>query len=723
MHDHNSNSNECDFPVLRRKPSEHAQQLLDDTQKSPFVELFSRVSSAMLQADSFQTFIDSMFADMGKTLHASRVQYLQCVSGHYWSIIHEWTAPGITKEKKNMQRIDTHVLAAKNFFSLAEEGKPYICNDVNTINDHYLRQLFLNQGIESFIANPLFYEGKVLGLLCFEQCGHIELWAEQHASTVISLGALINSAYVYFRSKTKLIHKRQQLHGLFDIIPAPLYIATIDEYEILYQNAAMDDLFGNENIAQKKCYEMYQALQEPCPFCTNDQLPECGNVYVWHHHNAVLERDFKIIDACISWEEKKNCRFSLALDITDNLIAQRTNVLEQEANISKGQFIANMSHELRTPLNGIVGLTHLAEQVNTDAIVAGYLSKIKLSSDNLLGVINKTLDLSEIEGDNLKLENRAFKLDDVVFGVQAILQGVADAKSIGLEMHLDSKLPKTLIGDALCLSQIMINLSNNAIKFTTLGKVSIKLETCDAPESNTKIQSADHEKYTWLKLTIEDTGIGIAEEKIATLFTEFTQADRSTSRQYGGTGLGLSIVKQFVDLMGGELYVTSELNKGSTFSCTLPFALYEKIPLNDHSLHECQNTNSCDISGTKVLVVEDNEINALIAQEVLESFHCLVDIATHGKMGLEMLELKKYDIVIMDIQMPILDGLEASKIIRSRRQFDNLPIVAMSAHAMKQDCEKSYKAGMQEHISKPFDPENLRRIIHKFTHKDFCYDC
>ncbi len=738
MHDQNLINEKYNFPVLHIKPSEHAPQLPEGTQISPIVELFSRVSSLMLEAEHFHAFMDNAFADMGKTLHASRVQFYQCISGRYWSIIHEWTAPGITKEKKNMQRVDAHILTQDNFFSLAEQEKPCICNNVNIITDNYLRQLFLSQGVESFITVPLFYEGKVLGLLCFEQCTHVEQWAQQHTSTAITLGALMNSAYVYFRSKAKLLKKRQQLYDLFDVIPAPIYISTMDEYDILFQNAAMDELFGKEEIKQKKCYELYQALDEPCPFCTNSILPEDRTTYVWHHHNAVVKRDFRIIDCCIQWEEMEHCRFSLALDITENLIAQRTNVLEQEANLSKGQFIANMSHELRTPLNGIVGLTHLAEHANSHKIVAGYLKKIKLSSDTLLGVINKTLDLSDIENDNLKLNNRAFKLDDVVYGVQAILQGVADAKGIGLDVHVDNALPKTLVGDALCLSQIIINLSNNAIKFTTLGKVNISINACPPPHNNShgdswctetaspqnaQNHSEEQNNSVWIKLTVEDTGIGIAEEKIATLFTEFSQVDSSTSRRYGGTGLGLSIVKQFVDLMGGELFVKSVPGKGSTFTCLIPFVSYEKIPLNDNTLHESAQSNIYDIKQTKVLVVEDNEINALIAQEVLETFQCIVDIAANGKICLDMLEQKQYDIVIMDIQMPVLDGLETAKAIRKNRRFDTLPIVAMSAHAMKHDCEKSFGAGMQEHISKPFDPENLRRVIYTFTQKGFSYEC
>ncbi len=721
MHGHNSNFNQHSFSVLNPTNTDSFAQQDEVIQKSPIIELFSRVSSLMLTMDDFQSFAFVVLEDMGKTLNASRAQISKRTNGHFWSVMHEWTAPGITKEKKNLQRIDTHALVDDNIFSSIEKGEPYICNNVHKVGDPNLRRLLLSQGIQNFVTAPLFVEGNVLGLLCFDQCAHLEHWSEQHASTIVALSALISSAYIYFKSKAKLLDKREQIYRLFDVIPAPIYISTLEDYEILFQNSAIDELFGKD-IGQKKCHEMYQDLQEPCPFCTNALLSKDGTAYVWHHHNAVVERDYKIIDSYITWQEKERCRFSLALDITENLIAQRTNVLEQEANINKGQFIANMSHELRTPLNGIVGLTHLAEQANDDNIVSGYLNKIKLSSDNLLAVINKTLDLSEIDGENLKLENRAFKLEDVVHGVQAILQGVVDAKGIGLEVSVDNKLPKVLMGDALRLSQIIINLSNNAIKFTTIGKVNITLKKLATPmEENTAKSVAHDDKRIWIGLCVEDTGIGIAEEKIATLFSEFSQAEASTTRRYGGTGLGLSIVKQFVDLMEGTLHVKSTLGKGSVFSCVLPFSLYEKISFDDRLLTDNTTLSPCDISNTKVLIVEDNEINVLIACEVLENFGCKAEVAVNGKIALDMLENNTYDIVIMDIQMPILDGLETAKILRKNHKYDTLPIIAMSAHAMVQDYEKSREAGMQEHISKPFDPENLRRTICKYV-KGFCYE-
>ncbi len=500
----------------------------------------------------------------------------------------------------------------------------------------------------------------------------------------------------------------------------PIYISNMKNYSVLFCNKAISDNFDVSNIAKKTCHKIFQNLDEPCSFCSNPYLLKDGTPYIWHHHNPVLNMDFQVVDSCITWEKNENVRFSLALDITDSLRLQREHVLEQEANIIKGHFIANMSHELRTPLNGIVGLTHLAEQANQDAVVGDFLKKIKFSSDNLLNVINKTLDLSEISDDHIQVESRVFRLSEVLNGVQAILQIAADKKKLNLELSLNKYLPDLLVGDSLRLSQIMLNLVNNAIKFTIQGQVCLTLSRCEPLQSN---ELHSEHNYVWILLEVSDTGIGISPDKLHTLFTEFTQADKSITRQFGGTGLGLSIVKRFVELMGGELSVKSELGKGSIFSCKIPFIIADDATLMQEANLEQNNKteNNFDISELNVLVVEDNDINALIAKEVLESFKCRVELAENGLEALKALEVKTYDIVLMDIQMPILDGLEVTQRLRADSRFDKMPIVAMSAHAMNQDFEKSIAVGMQDHISKPFDPENLRRIIYHYSRKDFTY--
>ncbi len=326
-----------------------------------------------------------------------------------------------------------------------------------------------------------------------------------------------------------------------------------------------------------------------------------------------------------------------------------------------------------------------------------------------MAIINDILDFSKLESNEIELEKKPFRLSDVLHEIQAILQIEADTKGIDLQCHMDEKISTLLCGDTLRLSQILLNLTNNALKFTNKGHVCISIQL---------IQDKTNEQI--IELKVQDSGIGISKENINKLFTAFTQADASTTRNYGGTGLGLTITQHLVHLMGGNILVESTLGQGATFICTIPFT----------KAHEQQNlkpsdplpSNSvADISGVSILLVEDNEINIQIATAVLEDYGCYVDSAEDGRIALDMLAKNTYDLVLMDIQMPHMDGLEATRYIRNNRAYDTLPIVAMSAHALVQDYEKSHEVGMQAHVIKPFVPEDLRKVIYQFTHKPFLF--
>ncbi len=687
--------------------------------KIKYIELFTRVSTLMFNRQQNDSFLQDVLADIGETLEVSRVYIFYRRGKHHWFNAFEWTGENISAEIASLQDIDIRELGNDNMLHNMLHGEAILCNDTTQIEHGEQRDILLRQNIRALITVPLYYEGQVIGMFGLDQCYHIPQWSTSLLNTVVALGVFINSAYGYFKTRQTVLEKRVQLRTLFDIIPMPIYVSDMDDYSVLFCNKIIYQNFCTSDVLQERCHKIFQSLDSPCPFCTNKRLLTDGTPYIWYHHNPLLERDFQIIDSCITWEKKEHCRFSLALDITETLAIQRSHVLEQEANVAKGHFLANMSHELRTPLNGIVGLTHLASQANIDPHIKEYLDKIKLSSDNLLSVINETLNISDIDAGNIKFESRLFKLADVVHGVQAILQLAAENKGLLLDVSIDKSVPHMLMGDSLRLSQIIINLTNNAIKFTPKGHVNIAI-SIHAPSVH--MQHSCGEKCAWLCIEVQDTGIGIPEDRIEKLFSEFTQVDSSTTRQYGGTGLGLSIVKRFVELMNGELHVHSVLGQGSTFTCILPFTMACEFDFGnkeENSVEDAKNTH--DISGINVLLVEDNEINILIAREVLESYGCVVEAAENGLLALEKLKENSFDIILMDIQMPVLDGLETTRRIRALRHYDHIPILAMSAHAMTQDFERSLEAGMQDHITKPFIPEDLQQTIHSFIEKDFSF--
>ncbi len=681
--------------------------------ENSLLNMFSRVSSIMTTSTSEAHFMRTALEEIGNHLDVSRVYTFTRHEEVFWSNNYEWVAPNISAEINNLQNITMADMPEDSMLHQLAKGKTFVAPDVSKIEDPTIRNELLGQGIFAIVSFPLSYQGKVVGFFGFDQCHKVLQWTEKTISAVIALGSLMNAAHAFFLGKALVQKKRAQLHNLFDALPLPIYVSSVQNYDILFCNKAIRDNFDASDVSQRKCYQVFQGLDAPCSFCTNASLKEGAPPHVWHHHNPTVQNDYKIVDSLVTWEEKKGSRFSIALDITETMRLQKDRLLERDVIASKEQFIANMSHEMRTPLNGIIGLTYLAKQNNKDADVEDCLDKIVFSSNNLLGVVNDTLDVSETHDDNVTLESRAFQPKELLYGIQSTLSLEAQRKHIGLEVEYDATLPSWLMGDSLRISQIMLNLASNAVKFTHKGKVVLALTVVPPPKGACVMSG-----QVWVCFAVSDTGIGITQEQSENLFCEFSQGDASVARHYGGTGLGLVISKKLAKLMGGDIRVESVLGKGSVFSCTVPIALcYEEQCIENNAA----SAKEYNVSGVQVLLVEDNEINALIACEVLHSFGCRVHAVENGQEALLALDKKLYDIILMDIQMPIMDGLEATRRIRANRHFDAIPIVAMSAHAMVQDQAKSYDAGMQDHMAKPFDPEKLRKVIYDFTTNDFYY--
>jgi two-component system sensor histidine kinase/response regulator len=380
--------------------------------------------------------------------------------------------------------------------------------------------------------------------------------------------------------------------------------------------------------------------------------------------------------------------------------------LAEAANLAKGQFIANMSHEIRTPMNGVLSMAYLALANATDVKQQEYLKKINSSGEHLLRIVDDILDFSKIEAGKMKMEKADFSIIELMTKVENLVHHEIKNRQLKLDIIIHEDVPKYLHGDSHRLSQILINYTNNAIKFTEKG--SIKITT-------SKIFEDDD--YCQIRIEVKDSGIGLNQDQQSKLFQSFEQADSSTTRKYGGTGLGLAICKEVANMMQGEVGVFSEVGKGSTFWCTARLELAKELPLMDYNINDLENSctqlqklNS-ESKKVRVLLVDDNDFNQQIGLEFLEAAHCIVTLADNGKHAIDLLKIHPVDCILMDIQMPIMDGIEATKILRQMPEFEHLPIIAMTANAMGEDRLLCLSSGMNDFISKPFKPETLYKSI------------
>jgi signal transduction histidine kinase/CheY-like chemotaxis protein len=527
-----------------------------------------------------------------------------------------------------------------------------------------------------------------------------------------------------FRPMANMVAENESmLKSILDSIPILMDIISKDG-TILYQSKFLLDYLGESTVGQK-CFEAYKTDQnqcESCPITATEQIADMkittcfdklgsGTVIEMTHLSLLFKGEPAFLHTFQDITEQKR---------TESFLVRAKEEADRASEL-KSNFLANMSHEIRTPMNAILGFSELALETELTTQQQDYVEKINRSSRSLLGIINEILDFSKIEAGKLSLENRQFSLQEILENITFLFGDKAQEKKVALTTYQHADIPVLLIGDALRLQQVLTNLVSNSLKFTDQGEITVRvdLEALSAQQAR-------------LEFSVEDTGIGIANDKLATLFNAFSQADSSTTRKYGGTGLGLAISRQLVELLGGTIEVNSTMGVGTVFRFTVPFELSSTLGQNQEAdIREDEIISS--IRGAHVLLVEDNHINRQVAEEILKKADITLDVANNGQEALEKILVKEinYDAILMDIQMPIMNGIECVQELRkreenmttsSRQRARRIPVVAMTANAMQGDREQYLQAGMDDSITKPINRDTLFRVLANCIPKDHIWN-
>jgi signal transduction histidine kinase/ActR/RegA family two-component response regulator len=457
---------------------------------------------------------------------------------------------------------------------------------------------------------------------------------------------------------------------------------TISEREYQEVNKHLQEENG---IKQQSILEIKNAIKSLAP----DAMPELDN------------SDYDLIHIIKFLQEQ----IGKSKELESQLIVSKD--IAEKAALTKAQFLSTMSHEIRTPMNAVIGFTHLLLQLDPRPEQMEYLRLLKFSAENLLILINDILDFSKIEAGKIEFEEADFSIKDLVNNTRLALLQRANEKNIHLQLLLDPELPGAVCGDPVRLGQILTNLISNAIKFTEHGKVTI-VASC-----NQKTR-----EHTVIDFEISDTGIGIAADKQEHIFESFAQAASDTTRKFGGTGLGLTITKRLLELMGTEIKLKSELGKGSVFYFSLKIR-NSTVQLGNQNNDEF-NIEPKSLKGTRVLIAEDNQINVVLAKQYMKLWEIDCDVAENGLIAFTLAQTNDYDMILMDLQMPEMDGYQTTTAIRNlpEERFKTLPIIALTASAMLDIKDQAFIVGMDDYVSKPFNPNELYKKIAYYSKRN-----
>jgi PAS domain S-box-containing protein len=688
--------------------------------KSQLLHALALCTEKFLLSKSTSKMFEETFDIIGKATKADHMFYYEKdTDTNLVSQKYKWARKGFVKQITKLQGFSTENL--HEIFSQAQNKK--ILNTLTTkLKDSFFKELLIANEIKSILILPLYINDEFTGFIGFDDCTNEKKWTEDEIYILQSLANNISSTLERNRNETRIHQSEEKFKLIANNIPGTVYLSKFDELGTkVFLSDEIENLTGypkseflenklpfmslmhpddKENIIKNQISDLKNGIPIHCVYRIKRKTGE----YIWVEEFGDVIKKGNTIDFV----------GGIYFDITSKKETEdaiKAKQLAEAANKSKSDFLANMSHEIRTPLNGIIGFTNLLMKTNLQEIQQKYMITVNQSAQSLLNIINDILDFSKIEAGKLELNIDQYNIREILNQVVDLILYESNLKNLTLELNINEDIPSCFWIDIVRIKQILINLLANAVKFTEKGTIKLNVTVLD------KI----NDTYT-IRFSVSDTGIGILEENKKRIFQAFSQEDSSTTRKFGGTGLGLTISNKLLSLMDSHLKLESKVNVGSTFyfdldiqSCNIYDPVFFESAIEDNNNTIYVLTEEQLAKEIKFLIVEDNNVNRLLLRATIKNLfiNAIIYDAENGEEAVELYKTIDPDIIFMDIQMPVMNGYEATKAIRELKSGKKIPIIAVTAGAEKDEKQNCINAGMTGYIAKPIIKGSIEKAIIK----------